>query len=123
MTSPEPFAAGAVEGLLHPLAGAALVIVGPVAAPLFALAQGGANGMLIVARGVLPLALFGPANYAYRSALLTTPARFVQIAGPALYGLLLDRSAVLAVAASSAICLVMCACTFRLGPEHVEAPS
>ena len=112
-----------VATLLHPLAGAGLVIVGPAAAPLFALAQGGANGMLMVARGVLPLALFGPTNYAYRSALLTTPARFVQIAGPALYGVLLDRSAVLAVLASSAICLVMCACTFRLGPEHVEAPN
>lgn len=100
--------------LLHPLGATALLAVGAAAAPVMALAQGGGNGMLTVAKGVLPLSLFGPENYAYRSALLATPARFAQVAGPLLFGLILDRSAAAAVIASSVLCLTMFAMTFGL---------
>jgi IMP dehydrogenase/GMP reductase len=72
------------------------------------------NGMLTVAKGVLPLRLYGSENYAYRSAMLSRPAQFAQIAGPAIYGLALERSATLALAGSSALCLVMFAMTFGL---------
>ena len=78
-------------------------------------------GMLTVAKGVLPLALYGPEGYAWRSALLATPARFAQVAGPLAFGLILDRSAAAAVIASSALCLTMFAMTLglsrRSGPE------
>lgn len=100
--------------LLHPLGAASLLTFGGVAAPAMALGQGGGNGFLTVAKGVLPLRLYGPANYGYRSALLATPARFVQVAGPVLFGLVLDRSAALAVVGSSAVCLFMFAMTFGL---------
>jgi len=79
-----------------------------------ALGQGAGNGMLTVAKGVLPLRLYGSENYAYRSALLSRPAQFAQIAGPAIYGQALERSATLALAGSSALCLVMFAMTFGL---------
>ena len=100
--------------LLHPLGAFALLALGGLAAPGFVLAQGGGNGMLTVAKGALPLSLYGPDNYAYRSALLATPARFAQVAGPTLFGLILDRSATLALGASAAVCVFMFAMTFGL---------
>jgi len=100
--------------LFHPIGAASLLVFGGAAAPAMALGQGAGNGVLTVAKGVLPLSLYGPANYGYRSALLATPARFAQVAGPLLYGVLVDRSAALAVTASAAVCLVMFAMTFGL---------
>jgi len=72
------------------------------------------NGLLAVASGVLPLHLFGRHNYGARQALMLTPARFVQAAAPALYGVVLDRSAGLALLVSSGVCLIMFAMTFGL---------
>jgi predicted MFS family arabinose efflux permease len=109
-----PLANTRLATLLHPLGAASLLAFGGVAAPAFALGQGGGNGMLTVAKGVLPLSLYGVANYGYRSALLSTPARFAQVGGPILFGLILDRSAPAAIAASSAVCLCMFAMTFGL---------
>jgi MFS family permease len=100
--------------LLHPLGAACLAGLGAKAAPLMALGQGGGNGMITVAKGVLPLTLFGPANYGYRSALLSRPALVLQVAGPALYGVALAESPTLALALSSGLCLVMFAMTFGL---------
>lgn len=108
--------------LLHPIGASALLAFGGVAAPALALGQGGGNGILTVAKGVLPLSLYGPANYGYRSALLATPARFAQVAGPVLYGLIIDRSAALAVVASSAVCLFMFAMTFGLSSARSSQP-
>ena len=64
--------------------------------------------------GVLPLSLYGPANYAYRSARLSRPAQIVQIGGPALYALALSESPKAALALSAGLCLVMFAMTFGL---------
>ena len=44
---------------LHPIGAALLAIFGPVAAMPFVLLHGAGNGMLTIARGTLPLALFG----------------------------------------------------------------
>ena len=91
-----------------------VLAAGPAAGPLLAMGQGAANGVLSVAKGALPLTLYGPRNYAVRSAMLSTPARFAQVGGPIAYGLLLDRSTVLALCASGVVCLVMFAMTFGL---------
>lgn len=100
--------------LLHPLGAAALVSLGAKAAPLMALGQGSGNGMMTVAKGVLPLNLFGSANYGYRSALLSQPAQVLQVGGPALYGMALAESPAAALMLSSGLCLVMFAMTFGL---------
>ena len=76
---------------LHPIAAALLAVFGPVAAIPFVLLHGGGNGMLTIARGTLPLALFGPNGYGRRTGLLAAPARLVQGAAPFLFGLVLDR--------------------------------
>lgn len=109
-----PLMATRVATLMHPLGALALLVFGPIAAPALALGQGAGNGMLTVAKGVLPLSLFGSAGYAYRSALLSRPAQFAQIGGPVLYGLVLEHSAQSALALSSGLCLLMFAMSFGL---------
>ncbi|MGZ9114931.1 MAG: hypothetical protein ACXW3K_09940, partial [Brevundimonas sp.] len=74
------------------------------------------NGLLSVASGVLPLYVFGPDRYAARQALLLTPARYLQALAPAAYAVALDASPYAALAASSLVCLAMCALTLGLRP-------
>ncbi|MGO4410600.1 MULTISPECIES: MFS transporter [unclassified Brevundimonas] len=100
--------------LLHPLGAAVAWFGGKGLAGAVALGQGAGNGLLSVASGVLPLHLFGKENYATRQALILTPARFLQAAAPLSYGVVLDHSAGLALAASSAVCVLMFAMTFGL---------
>ena len=76
---------------LHPLGAMLLAVIGPPAAILFVLLHGAGNGMLTIARGTLPLSLFGPAGYGLRTGLLAAPARILQGAAPLLFGLVLDR--------------------------------
>lgn len=109
-----PLATARAATLMHPAGAAALAGLGGRGAEAMAVAQGLGNGMLTVAKGVLPLHLWGPRNYAYRSALIGRPAMIAQAAGPAVYALLLERSAWLALAVSSGLCLVMFAMTFGL---------
>ncbi len=47
--------------------------------------------MLTIARGTLPLALFGAAGYGLRTGILAAPARILQGAAPLVFGLVLDR--------------------------------
>jgi hypothetical protein len=81
---------------LHPIGAALLAIFGPVAAIPFVLLHGAGNGMLTIARGTLPLALFGPAGYGLRTGLLAAPARILQGGAPLLFGIVLDRGGPLA---------------------------
>jgi MFS family permease len=122
-----PLLSTRIATLMHPLGAGALALIGAKAAPLMALGQGAGNGMITVAKGILPLSLYGPANYAYRSALLTQPAQVVQVAGPMVYGLALGVSPYAAIALSSALCLVMFVMTLglrahlNLNKEHAAA--
>jgi hypothetical protein len=76
---------------LHPLGAVLLAMLGPVAAIPFVLLHGAGNGMLTIARGTLPLALFGAAGYGLRTGILSAPARILQGGAPLLFGLVLDR--------------------------------
>lgn len=76
---------------LHPIAALLLAIIGPAVAIPFVLLHGAGNGMLTIARGTLPLALFGAAGYGLRTGILAAPARILQGAAPLLFGLVLDR--------------------------------
>ncbi len=77
---------------LHPIGAALLAAFGPVAAIPFVLLHGAGNGMLTIARGTLPLALFGPAGYGLRTGLLSAPARILQGGAPLLFGIVLDQA-------------------------------
>jgi MFS family permease len=77
--------------LMHPLGAALIGIFGAPAAALFGVLHGAGNGILTIAKGTLPLAIFGPAGYGQRQALLMVPARIAQALAPWLFGLCLDR--------------------------------
>lgn len=111
-----PVATARLATLLHPLGAALAAAGGPRLAAAVAVGQGAGNGLLSVASGVLPLHVFGPDRYAVRQAMILTPARYLQAAAPAAYALALDVSAGFALAASSAVCLLMFALTFGLRP-------
>ena len=76
--------------LTHPLGAIIVAIVGGGAASAFAIFHGAGNGILTIARGTLPLAIFGPQNYAYRLGIIGAPARMAQAAAPLAFGLLID---------------------------------
>lgn len=113
-----PITTARIAALMHPLGALIVGVGGARFTAALTLCQGMGNGLLSVASGVLPLRLFGRHGYAERHALLLTPARFLQAAGPALYGLALERSATTALMASSVVCLIMFAAT--LGLERRE---
>ncbi len=86
-----PLVSARLAAALHPIAAAALAIIGAPAAVLFTLLHGGGNGMLTIARGTLPLALFGAASYGLRTGLLAAPSRILQGGAPLLFSLVLDH--------------------------------
>lgn len=86
-----PLLSARLASLLPPLGAALLAIVGAPAAAVFALLHGAGNGILTIAKGTLPLALFGPSDYGHRQGRLMVPARVAQALAPWLFGLMLDR--------------------------------
>jgi MFS family permease len=75
----------------HPLGVGALLIFGPAAAWLFAGLHGAGNGILTIAKGTLPLVVFGAAGYGERQGWLMAPARLSQAVAPLLFGLAITR--------------------------------
>ena len=86
-----PLLSARLAGLMHPLGAAGLGLVGGPGAAAFAIAHGAGNGILTIAKGTLPLVLFGPQGYGQRQGLLMVPARIAQASAPWLFGLALDR--------------------------------
>lgn len=86
-----PLLSARLAALTHPLGAAALLLLGPVAAPVFALLHGAGNGILTIAKGTLPLVLFGAQGYGARQGWLMLPARLAQAAAPLAFGLALQR--------------------------------
>jgi MFS family permease len=86
-----PLLSARIATLLHPAGAGLLVIVGAPAAAAFGILHGAGNGILTIAKGTLPLALFGPDGYGERQGLLMVPARIAQAFAPLLFGFCLDR--------------------------------
>ena len=85
-----PLISARLATLTHPLGAAALLVLGAPAAALFAIVHGAGNGVLTIAKGTLPLAVFGPSGYGLRQGLLSGPARIGQAAAPLAFGVALD---------------------------------
>jgi MFS family permease len=86
-----PLLSARIASLLHPVGAVVLAIVGAPAAAAFGILHGAGNGILTIAKGTLPLALFGPHGYGERQGLLMVPARIAQAFAPLLFGFCLDR--------------------------------
>ena len=100
-----PLVSARVATALHPIGAAVLALTGPVGSAAFVVLYGAGNGLLTIARGTVPLALFGPEGYGERNGLLGAPARAAQAFAPFIFGLLLDRMGLAAIWVSSALCL------------------
>ena len=87
----QPIVSAQVASLAHPVGAGILLASGAPAAPVFTLAHGAGNGVMTIANGTLPLALFGPGGYGRRQGLLMMPARFLQASAPFVFDLLLAR--------------------------------
>ena len=88
-----PLITARVATALHPL-GAALLALQfgvPMGAFGFAVLHGAGNGMITIAKGTLPLAMFGAAAYGERTGLLSVAARGMQALAPYTFGVVLER--------------------------------
>jgi hypothetical protein len=108
--------------LTHPLGVGILALAGGGAAGVFALFHGAGNGILTIARGTLPLAIFGPKDYGYRLGLLGAPSRIAQAAAPLAFGLLIDviGSRVLIVSSALSLSALLALLLLRATPPRVQ---
>jgi hypothetical protein len=81
-THPLWIARGAVTLTAFAFAVLAFVGASPLVAALFAIAFGAANGVMTVARGALPLLMFGPTGYGRVIGRIARPGLFVQALAP-----------------------------------------
>jgi predicted MFS family arabinose efflux permease len=104
--------------ITHPIGAAIVALVGGPAASVFAIFHGAGNGILTIARGTLPLAMFGPENYGYRLGIIGAPARMAQAAAPLAFGLLIDTmgSRVLIVSSTLSLSALLALSLLRQQP-------
>lgn len=88
-----PVMTARVATALHPVGGALLWLTGgvPLGISSFAVLHGAGNGMITIAKGTLPLAVFGDTGYGHRLGVLNVLARAMQAAAPFAFGLVLER--------------------------------
>jgi predicted MFS family arabinose efflux permease len=112
--------------ITHPIGACVIGLFGGGAAAAFALLHGAGNGILTIARGTLPLAIFGPENYAYRLGLIGAPSRICQALAPLGFGLLIEPMGRGVVAVSSLFSLAALAALLllaRADPRAAQAGS
>ena len=100
-----PLLSARLAALAHPAGALALLLAGLPAAVPFALLHGAGNGMLTIAKGTLPLVLFGPQGYGARQGWLSAPGMVLQALAPWLFGLALAHSAAAALLLSTSLTL------------------
>ncbi|SAI73935.1 oxalate/formate antiporter [Bordetella ansorpii] len=86
-----PLLSARLATLTHPIGAILLLCFGAPLASAFVILHGAGNGILTIAKGTLPLVIFGPQGYGARQGMLMVPARVAQALAPWLFGLCLDR--------------------------------
>lgn len=105
--------------LTHPIGAAVLGLLGPAGVSLFALVHGAGNGLITIAKGTLPLAIFGPGGYGLRNGILSAPARVALSAAPFIFGLLLEHIGSAAILLTAGLSLSAFASLLLLRPSPV----
>jgi len=108
-----PLVSARVAGLLHPIGALILGVGGAPMVAVFAIVHGAGNGILTIARGTLPLALFGPRGYGARIGKIAVPARIGQAVAPLLFGVAIEQYGARMLIVSSALSLVALICLFH----------
>ncbi len=119
-----PLFSARAAALMHPIGAVVLTVFGAPAAAAFALLHGAGNGILTIAKGTVPLVLFGPHGYGHRQGWLMVPARVAQALAPWLFGIFLARWGVNAIWISAGVGLLAFASLWMLrAPSHgVDKP-
>lgn len=86
-----PLLSARLAMLMNPIGVVALVVGGPILAPAFAVLYGAGNGIITIARGTLPLALFGPAGFGRRVGVISLPSRATGAFAPLALGLMVEH--------------------------------
>ena len=120
-----PLVSARIAAALHPVGAGILVAFGAPAITAFALFHGAGNGLLTIAKGTLPLAIFGPIGYGLRNGVLAAPARAAQATSPLIFGLLIDWLGVgaLAISASMSIAALLALMGLRAHTAPAAVPS
>jgi MFS family permease len=120
-----PLISARLAAALHPIGAIVLMAIGSPAIMAFAILHGAGNGLLTIAKGTLPLAIFGPVGYGLRSGVLGAPARAAQAGAPLIVGLLLDRMGlgVLAISAGLSLAALLALLMLKAHPAPVPAPA
>jgi MFS family permease len=117
-----PLISARLAAALHPIGAILLIALGPSAITAFAVLHGAGNGLLTIAKGTLPLAIFGPVGYGLRSGVLGAPARAAQAGAPLIFGLLLDRMGLGVLAISAGLSLAAAVALLMLKAHPAQIP-
>ena len=104
--------------LTHPAGAALMLLAGGGMAVPFTILHGGGHGILTIARGTVPLAVFGPVNYGYRLGILGAPTRVAQAFSPLVFGLIIDWAGAGALVVTSAMCIAAFVALLCLDVKH-----
>ena len=113
-----PLLSARLAGLAHPLGVLVLMVLGGPAAAAFALLHGAGNGIMTIAKGTLPLVLFGPLGYGARQGWMMMPARVSQALAPVVFGLALQRWGAQALWLSAGLGLMAFAALMAIRPPR-----
>ncbi|OWT80287.1 MULTISPECIES: MFS transporter [unclassified Achromobacter] len=117
-----PLLSAKLASLGHPIGAAVLLALGAPAASAFVLLHGAGNGILTIAKGTLPLAIFGTRGYGLRQGVLMVPARLAQASAPWLFGVCIDRwgAGALWVTVALGLCSFLALAMLRIPAERLH---
>ena len=120
-----PLLSARIAAALHPAGALVFGVVGAPVAALFRVLHGAGNGILTIAKGTLPLVIFGPSGYGHRQGILMVPARVAQALAPWLFGVLLDAFGAKALWLSSGlgVATILMLMTVRQGESPKTSPA
>jgi hypothetical protein len=112
-----PLLSARLAVVAHPLGAIVLLELGAPAAAVFSVFHGVGNGILTIANGTLPLAIFGSSGYGLRQGVLMVPARFGQASAPFLFAILIEHHGAMALLLSITLGFAGLAALLALTPS------
>ncbi|WP_104202857.1 MFS transporter [Billgrantia saliphila] len=98
-----PLLSAKLAVIAHPIGALGVMTLGTPLTFVFVVLHGAGNGILTIAKGTLPLVIFGPQGYGLRQGVLMVPARFGQALAPLAFALLIEQFGTQALLFSSAL--------------------
>jgi MFS family permease len=112
-----PLTSTRLATVMHPIGAALIAVGGPIIAPAFTILYGAGNGILTIARGTLPLAVFGPIGFGRRVGVLAVPARVSGAIAPLALGLLMQSFGANVLWISTALSVSAFAALYMMRPK------